>query len=103
MRFTLLAPLLSLVAFGCSSEPTAVPIEGETPAAEQPQTSSADPGSGGGIAPMTSGAAGGVTPVTGAESVQGGGSGVNQAAKDKARDVAAGAGSGSLGAGTGDE
>lgn len=47
---------------------------------------------------MTSGAAGAVSPVTGAESIQGGGSGVNQAAKDKARDVAAGAGGGSTNA-----
>jgi len=90
-------------ALGCSSEPTAVPIEKDQPSTEKTQTSAVEPGGGSGIAPMTSGAAGAASPVSGAESVQGSGSGVGQAAKDKARDVASGAGSSSLGTETGDE
>lgn len=46
---------------------------------------------------MTSGAAGGMTPMTGTESVGGGGDGVGQAAKKMAKDKAANMGSGSLG------
>jgi hypothetical protein len=46
---------------------------------------------------------GGVTPIQGAESVQGGsGGGVGMAAKEKARNVAAGASSSSVGAATED-
>ena len=43
---------------------------------------------GGGVAPMTSGAAGGLTPVSGGESVEGSGSGVNSSAIDAAHRAA---------------
>ena len=43
----------------------------------------------GGVAPTTSGAAGGMTPVTGSEGVEGAGSGVNSSALDAAHRAAA--------------
>jgi hypothetical protein len=82
---TLALALVTMAGLGCSSEPTATPIEPDRPAAEQP-----GPGPGAGVTPLTSGAAGPSTPVVGTESVQGSGSGVGQAAKDKARGVASG-------------
>lgn len=45
-------------------------------------------GGSGGVAPMAGMGAGGLTPVSGSESLQGGGSGVGQAAKDRAKQVA---------------
>lgn len=51
----------------------------------------------GGPAPMTSGAAGGMTPMSGTENLQGaGGGGVGSAAKSMAKDRAAGPAGGSL-------
>jgi hypothetical protein len=41
-----------------------------------------------GIAPIGSGAAGGITPVTGSETLEGGMGGIGQAMKDKARGTA---------------
>lgn len=61
-------------------------------------------GQGGGVAPMASGAAGGMTPMSGTESVGGeGGGGVGQAAKQMAKDKAGNMGSGSLGQGEKDD
>lgn len=54
------------------------------------------------VSPMTGGAAGGATPMSGTDSVTGAGSGVGSAAKDRARSAAAKAGQGSAGQ-TGDE
>ena len=68
----------ALLAFGCA------PKADETAAPETPTASNE-----GGVAPMASGAAGGMTPVSGAESVDGaGGGGVGSAAKEMARRAA---------------
>ena len=87
---TALAALLLLVAFGCQPTEPAEAAKAEpaaTPTAPAP--TAAAPGGGGGIAPIGSGAAGGMTPVTGAESVRGAGmGGIGQAAKDQARRAA---------------
>ncbi len=56
-------------------------------------SSSSTPTASGGVAPMGSGAAGGMTPVAGSESVEGSGSGVNQSAMGAAKRAAAKAGS----------
>ena len=57
----------------------------------------------GGVAPMAAGG-GGMTPMTGTDSVEGaGGGGVAQAAKQKAKDKAANLGGGSLGQGEKDD
>lgn len=70
----------------------------ERPVAGEEQAGAAAATGGGGGVQVTPSAAGGLAPVTGTESLQGGGSGVGQAAKDMARDVAGSAGSGSAGA-----
>lgn len=85
---------LALLLAGCT--PTE-PVADETHNSETAQSGQApnvgaqdDPG-----VQVISPAAGGASPVVGAENVggSGGGSGVGQAAKDKARDVAGGSGS----------
>jgi hypothetical protein len=74
---------------GCQPvEPTKSGTATNEPAQSTPVTA---PSGGGGtsVAPITSGAAGGLTPVTGAESVDGaGGGGMGQVAKDRARTAA---------------
>lgn len=103
--------LLMLAAFGCKKP--ADPASDGTSPAPSPQATNNKPGGnsmtssvgtpgqssgGGGIAPMTSGAAGGLTPVSGTESVEGSGmGGLGSAAKDQARKAAAGAGAPNLG------
>ncbi len=68
-------------------------LVGCAPKAEEPAAATDAPpatAQGSGVAPMTSGAAGGMTPVTGAESVGGAGmGGLGTAAKDQARRTAA--------------
>jgi hypothetical protein len=89
---------LALLAFtaltGCKK--TGDPADAaSTPAPPPPTTTAAGHGTGGGsgIAPIGSGALGGMTPVTGSESVEGSGmGGLGSAAKDQARKAAAGAG-----------
>ena len=72
---------LGLLAFGCA--PKTEDATSNTPA---PTPTAANEG---GVAPMASGAAGGMTPVSGAESVDGaGGGGVGSAAKEMARRAA---------------
>lgn len=63
---------------------------------DTPVSSGSNPGGGGNIAPMAGMGAGGLTPVQGSESIQGGGSGVGQAMKEKAKGMAA-KGGGSVG------
>lgn len=63
-------------------------VSGE-PSAQNQGGSAGQQGSDGGITPMGGVGAGPMTPVSGTESLQGGGSGVGQAAKDKAKEVAA--------------
>lgn len=85
MKLTLCLLIALVAVLGCDPKPQA------EPAPENPSTGttaqSPDAGAGG-VTPMGSMGAGGLTPVAGAESVGGGGSGVGQAAKDKARNVA---------------
>lgn len=95
MKTATIIVFLSLFLVGCSSNgdsnntaTSSAPLAANDPA---PPTTT------GGVAPMTSGAAGGMTPMTGTESVGGGGDGVGQAAKKMAKDKAANMGSGSLG------
>lgn len=74
------------MAGGCvQNAPTPEPAPTVQSTPQPPQ------GGGGGVTPMSPGV-GGLSPVTGAESVQGGGSAVGSVAKDRARQAAAGAG-----------
>lgn len=107
MKLTALLLLLSLLLVGCqpggeanaannsatSSDPSA-----STNPSGQPGAQTTPTGNSGGVAPMASGAAGGMTPMSGTESVQGdGGGSVGMAAKDYAkRKIGSGAGSGSV-------
>ena len=95
--------LVGVLAVGCAPKPDPVdPVSGP-PAKPSAGAGTQAAGGGGGIAPIGSGAATGMTPVTGAENVGGGGmGGVSQAAKNQARNAAANAGQGSLGGTTGD-
>ena len=75
--------LLPLVLVGCKPK--------DEPAANAPDASSASttaPGAGG-VAPIGGGAAGGLTPMSGTDSVEGSGGGVNSAAMDAAHRAAA--------------
>jgi hypothetical protein len=101
MKWLAFFVLTGIVAIGCS--PASKPAE--DPAAAPKPTATAAPappsGNGGGIAPLTSGAVGGITPVTGAENLgDGTGGGIGNAAKDKARSVAGAASSPSTGQGS---
>lgn len=93
---TLCASLLALFLLaGCDP----APAQTEEPAAEGTPTTtetSAAPAGGttGSVQIHTTG--GGIAPVTGTESLQGGGGGVNQAAKNSAHNAAAKAGGSSL-------
>ena len=81
----------SALLFGCAPK-------------EEPATATAPPANAGsGVTPVAGGAAGGMSPVGGSESVDGAGmGGLGNAAKDQARRAAAG-GSPSVGAGEGME
>ena len=84
MKHLLLASLLALALVGCK------PAESEANAAPTPDSNTPAPtaqaGGGGGVAPMASGAAGGMTPMSGTDSVQGAGGGsTSMAAKGWAK------------------
>lgn len=80
-----LAAVACIAVIGCAREPEPV---AEPPEGEQTATTTQGGGSDG--IGISSPAAGGMSPVTGAESVGGAGGGsVGSAAKDKAKDVAA--------------
>lgn len=66
-----------------------------TESTETTPESSAEAGGGGGVS-IHGGGAGELAPVTGTESLQGGGGGVGSAAKDAAKGAASSVGSGSL-------
>lgn len=84
----------SMSLLGCEPPKPAEPAPpAETTGAPQPGSTAQG---GGGVAPIGSGAAGGMTPMTGTENIQGGGSGVGQAAKDQARRASGMAGGGSI-------
>lgn len=92
---TLVALLALVVLVGCTPKTTE---EEPVVATDPPQPQS------GGVAPMAGGAAGGMSPVSGGESVDGAGmGGIGNAAKDQARRAAAGAGGSSMGATEGGE
>ena len=85
MKALLLTSLLALLLVGCK------PAEPEANAAPTPDANTPAPtaqASGGtGVAPMASGAAGGMTPMSGTDSVQGAGGGsTSMAAKGWAKD-----------------
>ncbi len=87
---------LSVVAWGCgdtSSTETTAETKPTEAAGTEPTSGTA---SGSGVQ-IHGGAAGAAAPVTGTESLQGGGSGVGSAAKDAARGAAAKAAGGSVG------
>lgn len=75
---TLAALLATFLCLGCREE-----TPPGDPQADPPPVTQSDPG---GVQPITP-SAGPVAPVTGGESVTGSGSGVGQAAKDKARGI----------------
>ena len=83
--FRIAIALSALVfVFGCKSP--------ENPAPENPSTASSSPGAGGAggdIAPMGGLGAGPMTPVSGSESLQGGGSAAGSVLKERAKGVAA--------------
>jgi|CXWL01.1.fsa_nt_gi ABC-type oligopeptide transport system substrate-binding subunit len=107
--FGTLVLLSVLVSAGCSKPASdsatsdGIKTQGSEPVTMNPDTPDAPvstpasgTGSGGGITPMAGVGAGGMAPVAGTESLQGGGSGVGQVMKEKAKDVAA-RGGGSVG------
>ena len=77
---------VAFVVFGCSQPTT--PAETK-PAAQNTTPNNAPPESGGG-AQIHGAGAGSVAPVTGTENLQGGGGGVNQSAKERAKSVGGG-------------
>lgn len=87
MKHLLIASLCALILQGCK------PAEPEASAAPTPESNSPAPtaqaptGGGGGVAPMAGGAAAGMTPMSGTDSVQGAGAGsTSMAAKGWAKD-----------------
>lgn len=88
MKALILVALFASILFGGCA-----PKAEETAATPETTATAPAPESGGGVAPMGSGAAGGVTPMGGTENLGGGsGGGVGNAAKDQARRAAAGGG-----------
>lgn len=91
--------MFAICLVGC--QPT-LEVNGVKPESPSSNTDKADVKSGG-VAPMATGG-GGMTPMTGTDSVEGaGGGGVAQAAKQKAKDKAVNIGGGSLGQGEKDD
>ncbi|MEI7984937.1 MAG: hypothetical protein WCI55_04855 [Armatimonadota bacterium] len=100
MKSYLLALIIAPCAVGCQPTPdvNGANIEGQATVNTPPQNEKAS-----GVAPMAGGA-GGMTPMSGTDSVGGdGGGGVGQAAKQMAKDKASNMGNGSLGQGEKDD
>jgi hypothetical protein len=100
MKASLLVVTAVVCLVGCqpSVDANNVKSEGPTPSSTPPPTAKS-----GGVAPMAAGA-GGMTPMSGTDSVGGeGGGGVGQSAKQMAKDKAGNMGSGSLGQGSTDD
>ena len=93
--------LPGLVVFVAGCQPAEQPAESATPAEPAATSSAAPSDSGGGIAPMATPVPN--APVTGTESLQGGGSAAGTIAKDRAKGVAAKASGSSLGSEMGSE
>lgn len=92
MRSALFLLILALAFVGCKSEEPGA-TNGPVTSSSEPVTQEPTPsGTAPSVAPMATGAAGGATPMANTESVEGSGSGVNQAAKDQARRAAGMAG-----------
>lgn len=86
MKQLLLVLSAGIILTACTKEPEA-PVQPETtPPETVTKTAPARPDSSGDIGIITGGA-GGMAPVTGAEGIQGGGSGVGQAAKERAKRI----------------
>jgi hypothetical protein len=115
MKATLFIVVLGFCLVGCkppvepTSNNTAPPFGLNKSAAGSSSTTGTSTvtgttGSNGGVAPMASGAAGGMTPMTGTDSVEGAGAGsLGQSAKNLAKDKANKMSSGSLDQGGKDE
>lgn len=102
MRTVVIAALVFFTLAGCAEKPEQL---ANPPEGEQIQTSTTEQakGSGDGIG-IVSPASGGMSPVTGSDSVVGSGGGsVGSAAKDQAKRIGGGQSQGSLGNATGDE
>ena len=100
MKSSVLVLLFAICLVGCQPS-----IDSNAPAnpAPKPTNSPEATGATSGVAPMAGGA-GGMTPMSGTDSVGGGGGGgVGQAAKQMAKDKSANMGSGSLGQGEKDD
>lgn len=92
-----LAIALGLCLVGCNPQINQTPNNTTPPFGVTKSASAPATRHGGGAVPMASGAAGGITPMVGTDSVEGvGGGGVAQAAKKMAKDKAVKAGGGSL-------
>lgn len=79
----------SVLLAGCDKKPEPEAPPADPAATATPTASGAGQGGGtGGITPMAGVGAGPMTPVSGAESVQGGGSAAGQVMKDKAKNLA---------------
>jgi hypothetical protein len=95
MKALLCTAIAGLVLIGCAPSGDAANNAPTTPDGPPHTTSEAAGGSG--VAPMASGAAGGMTPMSGTDSVQGSGGGsVGAAAKGMAKEKAGLAGGSSL-------
>lgn len=94
------ALLMAFALIGCSKSTDAGSTDEQTQVGAN-ETGAGEPGvngnggaagssnpNAGGVTPMAGVGAGGMAPVSGSESLQGSGSGVGQAAKDKAKSVA---------------
>jgi hypothetical protein len=110
---TLFSVVIAATVVGCGSsssegdepnpamDPPVDQVPGSNTGGQEPEQIGVE---GGGVGTVTAGAtAGGLTPMTGTESMGGGGFGVGQAAKDQARGAASKAGSGSMGSQSEDE
>ena len=90
------ACIFAALVIGCKPPtPTESAATPPTSAAQTTTESTAPSGGSGSVAPMAGGAATGMSPMSGTESVEGAGmGGLGQAAKDQARRAAAGAANG---------
>lgn len=84
MKHLAILAILASLAIGCDK-----PKDESTEPAQTPTAEASQPSGGGGIAPMTTAPIPNA-PISGSESVQGGGSAVGQVAKDRAKSLGGG-------------
>ncbi len=90
-----LLPLFAICLIGCQSEEVAPNVADPASITKTPPSEAATKGRDG-VAPMSSGATGALTPMSGTQDLGSGtGGGIAQAAKDRARGAASQAGGGS--------